>query len=193
MFREEAEKRLIPSSGKEHFNNARMRLALDAEGRPDLSRALNEDEIVRAWIYGVVNQLISQPADIYIQKAIFEEMPELEEPRRIVLERQFLDFMAAQKEEVRIYSPKTIYDASLIMNSVYLSLLDQLAGTDFLSRTGVLPQSRKIARLLKATLEITSDSPESDRQITDLWADFLSIRDWYEWVSPNSEEIASGL
>ncbi|MDA3956157.1 hypothetical protein [Oceanispirochaeta sp.] len=188
IFREKEEERLIPSSGKSHFNNARMRLALDVQGRPDLARALNEEEIVRAWIYGVVNQLISQPADIYIQKALYEEQPELNQTRLMVLERQFQDFMSAQKEEVRHYSPKTVYDASLIMNSVYLSLLDEVAGMDFLSRVGVLPQSRKIARLLTATKEISEDTPAADRARTDLWADFLSLRDWYEWLPSERDD-----
>ena len=182
MFREEESARMIPSSGMSHFNNAKMRLALDAGDRPDLAKALNEDEIVKAWVFGVVNQLISQPADIYIQKAIFEEMPELHEARAAVLEQQFQDFLSAGREEVRLYSPKTVYDASLIMNAVYLSLLDELAGTSFMERVNDLPQSRKIRRLLEATREIGDDGPAGDRRRTDLWADSLGIRDWYEWV-----------
>jgi len=184
---EKAEDRKTPLSEKTHFNNARMRLALDARDRPDLTRALNEDEIVGAWIFGVVNQLISQPADIYIQKAIYEEMPDLLDARAMVLEQQFQDFLAAQKEEVRLYSPRTVYDASLIMNSVYLHMLDLLAGTDFIARLEHLPQSRRIGRLLDATKALDEDSPAGDRARTDLWADFLSIRDWYEWVPAGSE------
>jgi len=179
---ERAEDRKIPSSGKVHFNNARMRLALDARERPDLAKALNEEEIVRAWIFGVVNQLISQPADIYIQKVLYEEMPDLMDGRKMVLEQQFQDFLAAQKEDVRLYSPKTVYDASLIMNSVYLHMLDLMAGTDFISRLDFLPQSRKIGRLLEATKALDENTPAGDRARTDLWADFLSIRDWYEWI-----------
>lgn len=186
MFREEEGQRLIPSSGNSHFTNAKMRLALDAGDRADLAKALNEDEIVKAWIFGVVNQLISQPADIFIQKAIYEEMPELGEARVLVLEQQFRDFMAAQREEVKLYSPKTIYDASLIMNAVYLNLLDRFAGTSFMSRVDSLPQSRKIQRLLDATLEISDDTPAGDRSRTDLWAESLGIRDWYEWIPYDS-------
>ncbi|MDC7233868.1 MAG: hypothetical protein PQJ58_11615 [Spirochaetales bacterium] len=182
MFREEEKSRLIPSSGSSHFNNAKMRLALDAGDRPDLVKALNEDEIVKAWIFGVVNQLISQPGDIYIQKAISEEMPDLKEAQMLVLEQQFSDFMAAQREDVKLYSPRTVYDASLIMNAVYLKMLDRLIGTSFMERVDNLPQSRKIGRLFEATLEIREDHPADDRKRTDLWAETLGIRDWYEWV-----------
>ncbi len=187
MFREPEEERLVPSSGKTHFNNARMCLTLDTKDRPDLAKAVNEDEIVRSWVYGVVNQLISQPADYLIQRAIYEEMPDLREARQAVLEQQFVDFISALSEEVRMFSPKTIYDASLVMNSVYLHLLDRYAGTDFLSRLNSLPQSRRIERLLEATLEEGEDSPAGDRRRTDLWAEALNIRDWYEWVPFGSE------
>lgn len=191
MFREEESQRLIPSSDSTHFANAKMRLARDAGDRPDLTKALNEDEIVKAWIFGVVNQMISQPADIYIQKAIYEEMPELKEARTLVLERQFNDFIDAQREEVKLYSPKTVYDASLIMNAVYLNLLDKFAGTSFMNRVPDLPQSRKIRKLLDSTLEICEDTPAADRSRTDLWAEFLGIRDWYEWVPFESAESDS--
>ncbi|MDC7240559.1 MAG: hypothetical protein PQJ50_09385 [Spirochaetales bacterium] len=182
MYQEEESARMIPSSDMSHFNNAKMRLALDAGDRPDLAKALNEDEIVKAWVFGVVNQLISQPLDIYIQKAIYEQMPDLHKIRESVLEQQFQDFLSAQREEVRLYSPKTVYDASLIMNAVYLTLLDEVAGTSFMDRVENLPQRRKIERLLKATKATEDGGPAGDRARTDLWADFLGIRDWYEWV-----------
>lgn len=188
LFKEPENQRLLPSSGKEHFNNARMKLSIDASGRPDLAKAVNEDEIVRAWIFGVVNQLISQPADIYIQKAIHEEIPDLKDATTLVLEQQFLDFTAALRDDVRLYSPKTIYDASLLMNSVYLHMLDRFLGCNFMSRVETLPQKRKINRLLDATLEMDEDSPAGDRARTDLWAETLGIRDWYEWVSPETLE-----
>ena len=187
MFRESEGERLVPSSGKKHFNNAKMCLTLDTQDRPDLARAVNEDEIVRSWVYGVINQLISQPADYLIQKAIYENMPELIEAREAVLEQQFQDFQSALSEDVRMFSPKTIYDASLIMNGVYLQLLDRYAGTDFLNRLDSLPQKRRIERLLEATLKEDEDSPAGDRRRTDLWADALGIRDWYEWVPFGTE------
>ena len=182
LFREKEEDRRVPSAGQQELNNARMRLASDAEGRPDLIKALNEEEIVRSWVFGVVNQLHSQPGDLHIQKAIRQNHPDLMEPQREVLERQFRDFLSAMSEEVRLYSPKAVYDGSLIMNAVYLHLLDRQIGTDFMSRLETLPQIRKIGRLLEASLEILEDSPAGDRRMTDAWADFLHIRDWYDWV-----------
>ena len=159
-----------------------MRLASDIMDRPDLSRALNEEEIVKSWVFGVVNQLLSQPVDVFIQKAVKENHPDLENSQNAVLEGQFRDFLSAMGEEVRRYSPKTVYDASLIMNGVYLHLLDMQIGSDFISRLDVLPQRRKIERLLKASLAVLDDSPAGDRKMIDTWADFLHIRDWFEWT-----------
>jgi len=182
LGREKEEDRLMPVAGQEQFNNARMRLASDAGSRPDLAKALNEDEIVQSWVFGVINQLVSQPADIHIQKAVREELPELKEAQQQVLDQQVRDFQAAMSEEVKRFSPKVIYDASLIMNGVYLHLLDRLMGTDFVSRVEPLPQSRKIERLLEASLAVLEDSPAGDRRLTETWADFLTIRDWFEWA-----------
>ncbi|OQY30980.1 MAG: hypothetical protein B6241_14980 [Spirochaetaceae bacterium 4572_59] len=182
IFREPEKDRLVPSAGQDQLNNARMRLASAAEGRPDLAQALNEDEIVRSWVFGVVNQLISQPGDLHIQKAIRDNHQDLQEAQDLILEQQFKDFKAAMSEEVRLFSPKLIYDASLIMNAVYLSLLDRQIGSDYMSRIDKMPQSRKIDRLLEASMAVFEDSPEADRRMIDAWADFLHIRDWFEWV-----------
>lgn len=182
IFREPGEDRLVPSAGQEQLNNARMRLASDAQGRPDLVQALNEDEIVRSWVFGVVNQLISQPGDLHIQKAIRVNHKDLHKAQDMILEQQFKDFTAAMSEEVRLYSPKVIYDASLIMNAVYLNLLDQQIGSDYISRIEKMPQSRKIVRLLEASRAVFEDSPGGDRRMINTWADFLHIRDWFEWI-----------
>ena len=182
IFSENEADRLLPSAGQEQLNNARMRLASDAAGRPDLAQALNEDEIVRSWVFGVVNQLLSQPADIHIQKAVRENHPDLSAAQDLVLEQQFKDFQSAMSEEVRMFSPKVIYDASLIMNAVYLHLLDRQIGSDYISRIENLPQSRKINRLLEASLAVLEDSPAGDRRLVETWANFLHIRDWFEWV-----------
>ncbi len=182
IFSEKEKDRMVPSATREHLNNARMRLALDVSERPDLSRALNEEEIVKSWVFGVVNQLLSQPVDVFIQKAVKENHPDLEASQNSVLEGQFRDFLSAMGEEVRMFSPKTVYDASLIMNGVYLHLLDRQIGSDFISRLEVLPQRRRIERLVKASLEVLEDSPAGDRKMIETWADFLHIRDWFEWT-----------
>ena len=182
IFSEKVEDRLVPSAGQDHLNNARMRLALDTAERPDLAKALNEEEIVKSWIFGVVNQLISQPADLHIQKAVRENHPDLRDAQDMVLEEQFRVFQASLGEGVRQFSPKTIYNASLFMNGVYLHLLDRQIGSSFISRLSPLPRSKKIEKLLEASLVIWEDSPAGDRKMTDTWADFLQIRDWYEWI-----------
>ncbi len=181
IFSEKEEDRRIASAGKEHLNNARMRLALDTSERPDLAQALNQQEIVKSWIFGVVNQLLSQPPDIFIQKAVRENHPDLREAQDLVLEGQFRDFLAAMTEEVKLYSPKTVYDASLIMNAVYLHLLDREMGSSFISLIEVLPMRKKIERLFHASLAVLNDSPAGDRALIDTWAEFLHIRDWYDW------------
>ena len=150
-----------------------MRLAVDTQGRPDLAKALNEEEIVKSWVFGVVNQLLSQPGDVYIQKSVRENHPDLVEAQDSVLEQQFSDFISATGEEVKLFSPKVIYDASLIMNAVYLNLLDQQLGTGFIGRIEKLPLSRKIGRLLEASLAVLEDSPAGDRRMIETWAEFL--------------------
>ncbi|MDA3810974.1 MAG: hypothetical protein PF518_11685, partial [Spirochaetaceae bacterium] len=129
------EKRLMGVSFQENINNAKMQIEAESGVKPELREVLNNNELVSSWILGVINQVISQPADLVVEKIIYDEYPDLRVLQKTVLEKQFKDYITTLHPKVRDLSPSVVFDASAIMNYVYLRILDDYLGTDFTVRT----------------------------------------------------------
>jgi hypothetical protein len=176
------DKRLMGVSYQDNYNNARMQIEAEANVKPELREVLNNNELVSSWVLGLINQLISQPADLVVEKHIYENCPDLRELQKNVLEKQFVDYTATLKPQVRDLSPTVVFDASAIMNYVYLRILDEQIGTDFTARTEHVYKKKRSEALYEYTLAHTGGSVEQDRVVIDHWAEKLKIRGWYEWA-----------
>lgn len=166
----------------EHLNSARMSIAIETTRKPHLNVALNDYELTSTWILSLVNQLISQPASINIERYLYANYPDLRKLQYNIISYQFNDFNATLSKEVEELSPSIIYDTSAIMNYVYLKSMDTYCQTDFISKLNNVVKKSKSEKLYSYTKENLKDSIESDREIIDYWADFLGIKGWYTWA-----------
>jgi hypothetical protein len=174
-------KRLMGVSYQENINNAKMQIEAESGVKPELHEVLNNNELVSSWILGVINQVISQPADLVVEKIIYDEYAELRKLQKTVLEKQFKDYLSTLNPKVRDLSPSVVFDASAIMNYVYLRVLDDYLGTDFTGRSEHVYKRRRSESLYDFTIANTGGNTEQDRVVIDHWAEKLKIRSWYEW------------
>ncbi len=177
------EQRFMAVSFQDNFNNAKMQIEAESSVKPELREVLNNDELVSSWVLGVINQVISQPADLVVEKIIYDCYPDLRKLQKNVLEKQFEDYLTTLHPSVKDLSPSVVFDASAIMNYVYLRILDNYLGTDFTERTEHVYKKKKSEALYDYTKNKTGGSTEQDRVIIDYWAEKLKIRGWYEWTS----------
>jgi hypothetical protein len=175
------EKRYMGVSYQENINNAKMQIEAESGVKPELHEVLNNNELVSSWILGVINQVISQPADLVVEKIIHDEYSELRKLQKTVLEKQFKDYLTTLNPKVRDLSPSVVFDASAIMNYVYLRVLDDYLGTDFTVRTEHVYKKRRSESLYDFTIANTGGNTEQDRVVIDHWAEKLKVRSWYEW------------
>ena len=174
-------KRLMGVSYQENVNNAKMQIEAESGVKPELREVLNNNELVSSWILGVINQVISQPADLVVEKIIYDEYPTLRKLQKSVLEKQFKDYITTLNPKVRDLSPSVVFDASAIMNYVYLRILDNYLGTDFTVRTEHVYKRKRSEALYDYTETNTGGTTEQDRIVIDHWAEKLKIRSWFEW------------
>lgn len=178
----EPQERLVPVTYQNNINNARMNIALEAEVRPYLSPVLNDINLISTWVLSLINQVISQPADLMVEVSVYNEYPELREFQKKALENQFRDFTASLSKEVESLSPGIIFNSSAIMNYVYLHILDDNIGTDFITRLERVVKKRRSRTLYEYTKENLKDSLADDHKMINYWAGFLGITDWFEWT-----------
>lgn len=181
-FETPEDNRLMAVSYQENINNAKMQIEAESGVKPELREVLNNNELVSSWILGVINQVISQPADLVVEKIIFDEYPELRTLQKTVLEKQFKDYITTLNPKVRDLSPSVVFDASAIMNYVYLRVLDDYLGTDFTGRTEHVYKRKRAEALYEFTKANTGGNTEQDRLVIDHWAEKLKVRSWYEWA-----------
>lgn len=181
MFRTPEEKRLIPYSDNT--------IKLEALGHIEIeitkiSHVLPLDKlahIVNLWYNGTVRQVTNYPPDIMIEKWLFDDYPALRPFQKKSLENQLSESLAGLKDEVRQITPKTIPDASNIMNYVFYRLLGLHFGANFIRPYNNTPYVNKGKELSAITEKEYVNTYEGDIQMANRWAQFLGLVDWYKW------------
>ncbi len=166
---------------EEHLINAKMAMSIETPIKPHLEIALNDDKISSTWILSLINQLISQPVSINIERIIFKDYPELRKLQFLLAEKQFKDFNATLTREMEKLSPSIIFETSAIMNYVYLRSLDDLIGSNFINKLNFIVKPVKSVKLYEYTRDNLKNTLISDTEITNYWANFLGLENWFKW------------
>lgn len=176
------ENRVMAVAYQEHINNARMDISPETMTKPHLEIALNDPSLTSTWVLSLINQLISQPVNINIEKIIYNEYPELREYQKSIISDQFKDFNATLKKEVENISPSLIYESSAIMNYIYLKSMDELIGSDFIGDLNYIVKARRSQKLFEYTKENLINTFSSDVSIINHWAESLKLTNWFTWI-----------
>lgn len=182
IFREKSNNRTIAVAYQEHLNSARSSIALETIRKPHLEVVLNDHNLTSTWILSLINQLISQPVSINIEREIFRDYPELREYQKSVIDAQFKDFNLTLSKEVEELSPGIIYNSSAIMNYVYLRSIDDITGSDFIKNLNYIVKKHKCETLYNYTKNNIKNSVDSDIKMVNYWAEYLQITEWFTWT-----------
>ncbi|QEN05025.1 hypothetical protein EW093_09985 [Thiospirochaeta perfilievii] len=182
MFKETPENRKIAVAYQDHLNNARMGIALEVERKPHLEVVLNDHNLTSTWVLSLINQLISQPANLNVEKEIYNNYPDLRQFQKSIINSQFTDFNLTLSKEVESLSPSIIYNTSAIMNYVYLKIIDDITGSDFIDNLNYIVKRSKSETLYEYSKKNLENSITGDIKMTDYWAKYLNIENWYTWI-----------
>lgn len=182
IYKEKPDNRKMAVAYQEHINNAKMSIALEVDRKPHLQVALNDAALISTWAISLVNQLISQPVSINVERIIYNNYPELRELQQKVIGNQMKDFNATLSKEVEGLSPGIIYNGSAVMNFVYLKSMDDITGSDFIGDLKYIVKKSRSHELYNYTSDNLKDSLVSDKAMIDYWANYLNISQWYTWT-----------
>ena len=190
MFKTPEEKRLIPYSDITIKGSALGQIENEII---ELSHVLpidNLSQLINIWYEGTIRQVTNQPPDIMIEKWLFDDYPALRPFQKKSIEKQLSESLVALKDSVRQITPKTILDASNIMNYAFFRLLGLHFGTNFIRPYNNTPYINQGKELSNITEEEYVNTYEGDIQMANRWAQFLGLVDWYKWR--DFEDIPQG-
>jgi hypothetical protein len=133
------------------------------------------------WLSGTVAQLSDTPADIEIERYVWENYPALHAAQRASLTDQVRTLHKVADTRLLAVTPPSIWLAS---NSLNFALVKSVAG--FLKEPWMLrayrhSQAEMLGEELSDAMATGAAGLAGFRQVTDEWANRLGFRGWYEW------------
>ncbi|MCA9852241.1 MAG: hypothetical protein KC482_01350 [Dehalococcoidia bacterium] len=149
---------------------------------------------VDAWIDGVARQVSSFPADLLIERRIWELHPSLRSRQRAALETTATESHQAMEARVRDVTPPTVFLASNAMNYALLDVASRFLGAPWMLRPyrrGPIQSQGKA--LLESFFQRGGDDLVSLSRVSKEWARQLGISDWLDWRPVDDLGGASSL
>jgi hypothetical protein len=139
-------------------------------------------DLSKIWISGTVSQLADTPSDIRIERAIWEELPEVRGEQEASLEDQLQTAALGLRSVARAFTPDKVWRSSMAMNYALTK-----SCSEFMNRPDLLRPyiGTKTARLGEELLDILSRRNPAglaeERRVSEEWAVRLGVREWFEW------------
>ena len=136
---------------------------------------------------GLIQQLTSLPQDIYIEKWMYNNYPELRNLQREMVQRQTDQSLQCLSDEIRKRTPDIFYTASNVMNYAFLRIIGNIIGVNFIKKYSVAMDIVNAGKKLSSITEASNtNNYQDDIELINQWAIFFNIRDWYTWTSFDS-------
>ncbi len=181
LFSVPEEERLIARANDRIKLNALSQIESEIQ---ELSAVLSFEKLARVinmWYDGTVRQVTNFPPDIMIEKWLYDDYPELREYQLASIGKQQQEALSGLSGEAARISPPTFINLSNIMNYAFFRILGLHFGTNFIrpfANMKYLEKGKKLAALTEAGYV---DAHGGDIEMTNQWAQFLGILDWFEW------------
>ena len=78
-------------------------------------------QIVNLWYTGIIRQVTNQPPDVMIERWLYDDYPSLRPYQKKSIEKQLEEGLSGLKDAAKKIIPKTILEASNIMNYAFLA------------------------------------------------------------------------
>jgi hypothetical protein len=156
---------------------------------PELTRLVKDGipegaiaDVLPTWLSGTIAQLSDTPADIYIERWLWETHPSLRAPQEASLRSQVQTLQLVHRPVVAAFTPEPVWRASDAMNYALVKAISRLLREPSLVRPYARSEAQRAGDEL---LQIVDASPDiglaGDRRLSELWAARLGIGDWLEW------------
>lgn len=175
MFQTPAEDRRIPVSTGDTLLRAKDEIQPQAQSVAMASR----DQIVEAWIHGLITQVTSEPIDVRIEQWIRGNHPGLRERQVRSLRTETGMIIASISPDVERGTPPGIFRRSKAMNYAYLKHIGRIMGRSFDNHFHGAPEVIALGERLSDALV---DNRPSDQSLVAHWAEVLGMEDWFTWV-----------
>ncbi len=141
-------------------------------------------EMLPVWLGGTVAQLANTPADVHIERRLWDRFPGLRGRQGESLMEQVKTSRLALRPVVAAFTPETVWRASNAMNYVMAETAMLLVGRGQLIRPYWGTPAEETGTALLELLNTAGDTDAvGDRAMSDQWAEVLDVQDWFEWVA----------
>jgi hypothetical protein len=183
-----AGERVVPVLGGEGWSRALRQLLPEIQEL--VRRGLPETaigEVYSVWLTGTVAQLSDTPADIRIERWIWNEFPALRDVQSESLKRQIATLHQVASERVRAVTPTSIWRASNAMNYALIRAVSELLHDRRLLGPYAGTWAERVGDELFAQAWHSPDlGLVDDQRLSTEWAERLGFSDWFEWKKLDS-------
>jgi len=172
------EERLVPAGNYPIYHKVKERL------KSEMGSAEVPEDVIRLWINGLVQQLVSLSVDFRIERWVYDTFPMLRKEQKINLEMGAKLSVLALSKQVQMVTAPSIYTASNIMNCAYIMLLGDLLSKHWVKEYYRYPSILSVAKSLKNEAPLQDMGQKGDIELTNIWAKKLGLDEWFIWIMP---------
>ena len=176
------EQRRVPITNRYTTAEAMIHILPEAER---ISAGLPGDlgpQFLNMLYEGLVRQLTNLPPDIAIERWLCLDYPALHDAQLASLRFQLREAEAGLDREVRVMTPRLIYESCNTMNYAFLLLVGEALGESLLGRYAGSSFRDGGLRLAALTRSRPLDTYPDEIAMVDAWAGHLGLARWFEWT-----------
>ena len=170
--------RIVPMSNAETKAIARRRLGNELAHLPEAFR----EQMLDIWLGGIITQITSLPACVWIERWIQRDYPALKDEQRLYLAEDVKRTVQGLSKKIERVTPKTIFCISNSITYAYLRGLESVTGNDLRRRFSDWPSIIQTGIQLYEAFGEEDSGYAGDIRVTNEWAKLLNVSDWFGWI-----------
>lgn len=178
MFSVEPSARKIPCST--NLNTVQAIADLDAE-KSNVRHTIKK-QMYDTWINWIVLQVNNLPADVRIERWIYDSYPGLRKEQENYLIKLAEICVSAFSKEVENMTPPKVYRCNMSMVFAFLKAIGILLGKDYSRHFSDHPECIDNGQILHRLLEEPDRGYLQDMETTNYWAKILGLSNWFSWT-----------
>jgi len=171
------EYKIVPTTDAQTMERTMQEVKTEAEAQ---GLRIN-DEILRFWIDGIVQQITSLAVDFRIERWIYKNFPKIRKEQAKALKEDAERAVNSATDRIMKMTPSKVFNVSNAINYAFLYLLYPITkekyNKAYYNHPKILAKGK---RLLKMVPE-KDKGQKGDIELTNKWAEALGVSDWFVW------------
>ena len=169
--------RVVPTTDAQIMGRAMQEIKDEAEAQ---GLRIN-NEIVRFWIDGIIQQLTSLAVDFRIERWIYDNFPKIRKEQAKALKEDAERTVQSATDRVMKITPSKVFNTSNAINYAYLYLLFPITrekyNKAYYNHPKILAKGKKLLKMVPKN----DTGQKGDIELTNKWAEALGVSDWFVW------------